>query len=238
MIQFTYNSKKIEFYDESQARDSSGKWTGSGASSGQATKEVATDNANKTTTIYHGTSVDVLKKIRENGLQPSKDGLYGRGVYATDNVEVALEYGAIKASNAPRVAGKSLVGLIEVISSGFEEVSRYSEDSPLIKSERQGKSIGILKSKSKILPSSIKSIKLFDLKDVRSWIFEGGVKPKPIAERKLEQSVYYVPIVIQESELTNLEEPKCPLETQDIKANLANRQKDIDIAHYGPANPK
>jgi len=238
VIQFSYNSKKIEFYDPSQARDESGRWAGSGGSSGQATKEVATDNANKTTTIYHGTSVDVLKKIRENGLQPSKDGLYGKGVYATDNVEVALEYGAIKASNAPRVAGKSLVGLIEVISSGFEEVSRYSEDSPLIKSERQGKSIGILKSKSKILPSSIKSIKLFDLKDVRSWIFEGGVKPKPIAERKLEQGVYYVPIVIQESELTNLEEVKCPVETQDIKANLANRQEAIDIAHYGPANPK
>ena len=29
----------------------------------------------------------------------------------------------------------------------------------------------------------------------------------------------------------------CPIATQDIKTNLANRQKAIDIAHYGPLNP-
>lgn len=29
----------------------------------------------------------------------------------------------------------------------------------------------------------------------------------------------------------------CPPATQDIKLNLANRQKAIDIANYGPANP-
>jgi capsid protein len=29
----------------------------------------------------------------------------------------------------------------------------------------------------------------------------------------------------------------CPIETQDVKANLINRSQAIDIAHYGPANP-
>ena len=29
----------------------------------------------------------------------------------------------------------------------------------------------------------------------------------------------------------------CPIETQDIEANLKNRQKAIDVATYGPANP-
>jgi hypothetical protein len=29
----------------------------------------------------------------------------------------------------------------------------------------------------------------------------------------------------------------CPIETQDIAANLKNRQKAIDVATYGPANP-
>jgi hypothetical protein len=29
----------------------------------------------------------------------------------------------------------------------------------------------------------------------------------------------------------------CPVETQDIAANLRNRQKAIDVANYGPANP-
>lgn len=31
---------------------------------------------------------------------------------------------------------------------------------------------------------------------------------------------------------------QCPVETQDIKANLENRQKAVDVAHYGPANPQ
>lgn len=246
MIQFSYNSRKIEFYDESQARDSSGKWTGGGGGSAQAgDKSVATDNGRQTTTVYHGTSADVLKKIRENGLQPSKGGVYGAGVYATDNIEVALEYGAMKAPDsrynnpfAPKARGRSFIGLIEVIASGFEEVSRYNDPTRAGKGDKKGASIGILLNKSKVPPSSIKSMKLFDLKDVRSWIFEGGVKPKPVAEKKLEQGVYYVPIVIHESELTNLEEGECPVETQDIKANLANRQEAIDTAHYGPANPK
>ncbi|NDD83581.1 hypothetical protein EBZ38_04765 [bacterium] len=30
---------------------------------------------------------------------------------------------------------------------------------------------------------------------------------------------------------------ECPPATQDIELNLANRQKCIDIANYGPANP-
>ena len=211
-MQFSYNSKKIEFYDPSQARDDSGRWSGSGASSAQvADKSVATDNGRKTTTVYHGTSADVLKKIRENGLQPSKDGVYGKGVYATDHLEVALEYGAMKATDAPKVGGRSFIGLIEVISSGFEEVSKYTDPTRKTKGDKKGDSISILVNKSRVAPSAIKSMKLFDLKDVRSWIFEGGVKPKPVAEKKLEEGVYYVPIVIHESELTNLEEAKADL---------------------------
>jgi hypothetical protein len=30
---------------------------------------------------------------------------------------------------------------------------------------------------------------------------------------------------------------QCPVETQDIKANLINRAKAVDVANYGPANP-
>ena len=29
----------------------------------------------------------------------------------------------------------------------------------------------------------------------------------------------------------------CPIETQDIAANLANRKRAVDVAHYGPPNP-
>jgi len=37
--------------------------------------------------------------------------------------------------------------------------------------------------------------------------------------------------------LNEVEIDKCPLPTQNIKLNLVNRQKAIDVAHYGPLNP-
>ena len=41
-----------------------------------------------------------------------------------------------------------------------------------------------------------------------------------------------------DSQDEKLEEPaSCPIATQDIKANLANRQNAVDDANYGPANP-
>ena len=41
-----------------------------------------------------------------------------------------------------------------------------------------------------------------------------------------------------ESREKNLEEPSaCPIATQDIKTNLANRKTAVDDANYGPANP-
>jgi hypothetical protein len=93
-------------------------------------------------------------------------------------------------------------------------------------------------SEKEVLPSAIKKMMIFDAKPVRKWIFEGGEKPKPIAVKNLEEGTIFVPILIDESELTNLEEGECPLATQDIKLNLANRKKAIDTASYGPANPK
>ena len=42
----------------------------------------------------------------------------------------------------------------------------------------------------------------------------------------------------EQFEITTFAEDTCPLPTQDIKVNLANRQKAIDTANYGPANPK
>jgi len=245
MQSLCYNGKHIEFFDPSQVRDENGRWTSGGAGGGSSggsvqeiTREAGSDNGKQSTSVYHGTSADVLKKIRENGLQPSKDGVYGKGVYATNHLEVALEYGAMKASDAPRIGGKSYIGLIEVVSSGFEEVSKYTDPTRKTKGDKKGDSISILLKKSKVAPSEIKSMKLFDLGQVRSWIFEGGKKPDPVATKKLEAGTYYIPIVIHEDEITKLEEIKCPLPTQDIKENLANRQKAIDVAHYGPANPK
>ena len=221
MTQFTYNSKKIEFYDPSQARDNTGKWTGSGGE--------GKESLSGTTSVYHGTTADVLGKIREAGLKPSRDGVHGKGVYATDNQRLALEYGCLKAPQATKIGGKVLLGIVEVAVSGFKSVYEEKRDKDPYK---------VFLSEKEVLPSAIKRMMIFDAKPVRKWIFEGGEKPKPIAVKNLEEGTIFVPILIDESELTNLEEGECPVETQDIKANLENRQEAIDIAHYGPANPK
>jgi len=221
VIQFTYNSKKIEFYDPSQARDNTGKWTGSGGE--------GKESLSGTTTVYHGTTADVLGKIREAGLKPSRDGVHGKGVYATDNQRLALEYGCLKAPQATKIGGKVLLGIVEVVASGFKSVYEEKRDKDPYK---------VFLSEKEVLPSAIKKMMIFDAKPVRKWIFEGGEKPKPIAVKNLEEGTIFVPILIDESELTNLEEGECPLATQDIKLNLANRKKAIDTASYGPANPK
>ena len=219
-MQFSYNSKKIEFYDPSQARDASGKWSGSGGE--------GKESLSGTTSVYHGTTADVLGKIREAGLKPSRDGVHGKGVYATDNQRLALEYGCLKAPQATKIGGKVLLGIVEVAVSGFKSVYEEKRDKDPYK---------VFLSEKEVLPSAIKRMMIFDAKPVRKWIFEGGEKPKPIAVKNLEEGSIFVPILIDSSDV-NLEEGKCPVETQDIKANLANRQEAIDIAHYGPANPK
>ena len=220
MTQFSYNSKKIEFYDPSQDRDASGKWTG-GAGEGK-------ESLSGTTSVYHGTTADVLGKIRESGLKPSRDGVHGKGVYATDNQRLALEYGCLKAPQATKIGGKVLLGIVEVVASGFKSVYEEKRDKDPYK---------VFLSEKEVLPSAIKRMMIFDAKPVRKWIFEGGEKPKPIAVKNLEEGTIFVPILIDSADV-NLEEAKCPVETQDIKANLANRKKAIDTASYGPANPK
>lgn len=220
MTQFSYNSKRIEFYDPSQARDASGKWSGSGGE--------GKESLSGTTSVYHGTTADVLGKIREAGLKPSRDGVHGKGVYATDNQRLALEYGCLKAPQATKIGGKVLLGIVEVAVSGFKSVYEEKRDKDPYK---------VFLSEKEVLPSAIKRMMIFDAKPVRKWIFEGGEKPKPIAVKNLEEGSIFVPILIDSSDV-NLEEGKCPVETQDIKANLENRQEAIDIAHYGPANPK
>jgi hypothetical protein len=220
VIQFSYNSKKVELFDPSQARDNTGKWTGSGGD--------GKESLSGTTSVYHGTTADVLSKIRETGLKPSKDGVHGKGVYATDNQRLALEYGCLKAPQATKIGGKVLLGIVEVVASGFKSVYEEKRDKDPYK---------VFLSEKEVLPSAIKRMMIFDAKPVRKWIFEGGEKPKPIAVKNLEEGTIFVPILIDSADV-NLEEVKCPVETQDIKANLANRQEAIDIAHYGPANPK
>jgi hypothetical protein len=217
---FKIQGRKLEFYDPSQDRDASGKWTG-GAGEGK-------ESLSGTTSVYHGTTADVLGKIRESGLKPSRDGVHGKGVYATDNQRLALEYGCLKAPQATKIGGKVLLGIVEVVASGFKSVYEEKRDKDPYK---------VFLSEKEVLPSAIKRMMIFDAKPVRKWIFEGGEKPKPIAVKNLEEGTIFVPILIDSADV-NLEEVKCPVETQDIKLNLANRKKAIDTASYGPANPK
>ena len=228
MIGFCYNSKRVELYDPSQARDESGKWTGSGGGEGKS-------SLGETTSVNHGTTPDVLKKNSDTGLQPSKDGVHGKGVYATDNQRLALEYGCLKAPMSSKIGGKVLLGLVEVVASGFKNV---------YKTEKQEGSYSVFLSEKKVEPSQIKRMMVFDAKSVRKWIFEGGKKPVPLATKSLQEGSIFVPIIIDETpeglEVEYVGSPKesCPVATQDIKTNLKNRKHAVDDASYGPANPK
>jgi capsid protein len=43
--------------------------------------------------------------------------------------------------------------------------------------------------------------------------------------------------IVAKSIIGLAKEEACPIETQDIKTNLTNRAKAVDVANYGPANP-
>ena len=57
-----------------------------------------------------------------------------------------------------------------------------------------------------------------------SW---GGLSAKSWAHNKLKQL----------GKIDMAADPACPIATQDIPTNLKNRQKAIDVAHYGPLDP-
>ena len=46
----------------------------------------------KMTRIYHGTSQDAAKKIKDSGFKDSEHGVYGSGVYASTSRNVARRY--------------------------------------------------------------------------------------------------------------------------------------------------
>ena len=215
MISLCYNSRQINFYDPSQDRDSSGKWTGSGGSSGSnaqtTTPKWAQDNperasketGEKTTMLYHGTSAQALKSIREQGIKPSKEGVWGGGkVYSTDSMDLAMEYGALRGGKTSKIGGKQLIGIIGILAEGFKSVA---DNIPSKKSQMMGKTGLAAVSKifvkdGSVHPRNIKTMSVFDIDSVRKYIYENGSKPKPIAVKNLasEEGLIYVPILIQE----------------------------------------
>ena len=200
----------IEFYDPSQQRDDSGKWSGSGGSSGSTpTPKWAQDNpaeaskkTGQATTLYHGTSADVLKDIRKDGLKPSKSGVWGGGkVYSTDSLDLAMEYGVLRSGSSPKIGGKQLIGIISVLADGFKSVA---DNIPTTKAQKMGKTG--LNAVSKIFtkdgvvpPSAIKLMQIFEVDTIRKYVYENGPKPKPLATKQLADGskLIYVPIVIQ-----------------------------------------
>jgi predicted GNAT family acetyltransferase/adenylate kinase family enzyme len=200
----------IDFYDPSQKRDDSGKWTGSGGSSGTTpTPKWAQDNpaeaskkTGQSTVLYHGTSADVLKDIRKDGLKPSKSGVWGGGkVYSTDSLDLAMEYGVLRSGSAPKIGGKQLIGIISVLADGFKSVA---DNIPTTKAQKMGKTG--LNAVSKIFtkdgvvpPTAIKLMQIFEVDTIRKYVYENGPKPKPLATKQLADGskLIYVPIVIQ-----------------------------------------
>lgn len=80
------------------------------------------------------------------------------------------------------------------------------------------------------LPDSTRSV----LEAVLESLAEaaGYLGVAPMAEAKVE-----LPGEEADTESAQTDAEACPIETQDIGANLKNRQRAIDVANYGPANP-
>jgi len=201
----------IDFYDPSQQRDESGKWTGGGgiAQGATPTPRWAQDNpaeaskkTGEATTLYHGTSADVLKTIRKEGLKPSKSGVWGGGkVYSTDSLDLAMEYGVLRSGTAPKIGGKQLIGIISVLAEGFKSVA---DNIPTTKAQKMGKTglaavSKIFTKNGGVAPSAIKKMQIFDVDSIRKYVYENGPKPSPLATKELAEGsqLIYVPIVIQ-----------------------------------------
>jgi len=202
---------ETNFYDPSQKRDQSGKWTdGGGISKGATpTPRWAQDNpaeaskkTGEATTLYHGTSADVLKTIRKEGLKPSKSGVWGGGkVYSTDSLDLAMEYGVLRSGNAPKIGGKQLIGIISVLAEGFKSVA---DNIPTTKAQKMGKTglaavSKIFTKDGGVAPSAIKKMQIFEVDAIRKYVYENGPKPSPLATKELAEGsqLIYVPIVIQ-----------------------------------------
>lgn len=203
--------EKTEFYDPSQKRDKSGKWTDDGgiAEGATPTPRWAQDNpaeaskkTGEATTLYHGTSADVLKNIRKEGLKPSKSGVWGGGkVYSTDSLDLAMEYGVLRSGNAPKIGGKQLIGIISVLAEGFKSVA---DNIPTTKAQKMGKTglaavSKIFTKDGGVAPSAIKKMQIFEVDAIRKYVYENGPKPSPLATKELAEGsqLIYVPIVIQ-----------------------------------------
>ena len=201
----------IEFYDPNQQRDESGKWTGGGgiAQGATPTPRWAQDNpaeaskkTGEATTLYHGTSADVLKDIRKDGLKPSKSGVWGGGkVYSTDSLDLAMEYGVLRSGSSPKIGGKQLIGIISVLADGFKSVA---DNIPTTKAQKMGKTglaavSKIFTKDGAVSPSAIKKMQIFEVDSIRKYVYENGPKPSPVATKELEDGskLIYVPIVIQ-----------------------------------------
>jgi hypothetical protein len=70
--QFSYNSRKIEFYDESQARDNSGKWTGGGGGGSEASAQAKASEQEAYSQIQD-TSIKSQERAKELGENYEKD---------------------------------------------------------------------------------------------------------------------------------------------------------------------
>lgn len=76
--------------------------------------------------------------------------------------------------------------------------------------------------------------------DANEWLSAVETYRKQLAIRTADldrQAVDATKPIVEKSIIQLAEGDACPVETQDIKANLANRAKAVEVAHYGPANP-
>jgi hypothetical protein len=89
--------------------------------------------------VYHGTTPENAKKIKEKGFNQSEHGTYGPGVYSSTSKNVARRYARDSGSGVGREADKGIVS--SRIYSGNVKNVRQQHDSDRTEAEKKSKGL-------------------------------------------------------------------------------------------------
>lgn len=167
-------------------------------------------------------------EMLEAGLMRRVDALRYFGSLSEEDARAALE--AIDAEKAPTIAEQESEG------------TRPAPAEQVSTEEMAGESVDVGDAAEEVVASAeaIRALLAGDVPEATRRVLEA------VAESLAEAVVYLgaAPMVEAMVELdteaeseTSTEGEACPVETQDIAVNLKNRQRAIDVATYGPANP-
>jgi hypothetical protein len=122
--------------------------------------------------LYHGTIQSTADRIIENGIEPRyTDADRDFNIYATDNFEVAMYFGMVKAREKTHNPNKAVVAIVVIDRSGFTKTD-----------------VHFFTSKKAVPPERIVRAELYKYSDVKNYMTSHGNKPTPfkIISKELE----------------------------------------------------